>query len=276
MISDFLKRLLGGRAHLDDPETPAADLNAIRADLTAMTLPAVALAFDPEDPVGEDPHSSIGGAPSLASPDDWPMHDGKPMLFLAQINYADMPPIDGYPTSGLLAIFVPDDDLNGCDFPSRDQAGFVTLYTADPSGLTRIPPPAETEFDPYGTSLRATGARLRGSLTAGLPSPTIPAVEEMIKDLSDRQADEICDWLATSPGTAVYYGGHPDFVQYDIRPKGAPETRVLLQQGYTYVPGADRDWQICWGDAGEATFLISPGDLAALQFGRSIYNWDCG
>ncbi len=276
MISDFLKRLLGGRAHLERAAPPAAHLDAIRAELTAMALPAVALSFGPDDPVGDDPHSSIGGAPSLATPDDWPMQDGKPMLFLAQINYGDMPPLDGYPASGLLTIFVPDNDLNGCDFPSREQTGFVTRYTADPSSLTRVAPPAETEFDPYGKSLRATGSRLRGALTTGLPSPTIQAVEEIMKDLPNEQADEICDWLAARPGTAVYYGGHPDFIQYDIRPKGAPETRVLLQQGYTHVPGADRDWQICWGDAGEATFLISPMDLAAHRFERCVYNWDCG
>lgn len=270
MISSFIQRLLGGRVHLDPP----ADLEALRKDLCAMALPAVALDFEGSDGVGPDPHSSIGGAPSLASPDDWPMENDRPYLFLAQINYAEMPRIEGFPASGLLSVFVRDEDVQGCDFPSRNQTGFVTRFTPDPSGLTRVSVPGATEYDMYGQALRASGARLTGRACDGLPGPAIAAVETLLRDLTATQADEMYDWLADRRLATVYYGGHPDFVQYDIRPEGAPETRVLLQQGHHWRK--ERDMEICWGDAGEATFLIAPDDLDAQRFDRSIYNWDCG
>ena len=270
MISSLIQWLLGGRAHLDAP----ADFDALKADLQAMALPAVALTFDKDDAVGPAPHSSIGGAPSLPSPDDWPMAGDRPYLFLAQINYAEMPAIEGYPTSGLLSIFVLEDDLFGCDFPSRAQKNFVTRFIPDPSPLKRVPPPAETEYDMYGNGLRKNGARLTGRACDGLPGSVILAVETLLRDLTPADADTMYDWLADQRPASVYYGGHPDFVQYDIRAAGAPETRVLLQQGHHWRK--DRDWEICWGDAGEATFLIAPEDLKAQAFEKSLFNWDCG
>jgi|GEM_PF-5789512 len=188
MIPGFLKMLLGGQTHVDtshDHDHSPADLDAIRAELTAMALPAIALSFDPGDRVGDNPHSSIGGAPSLSSPQAWPRQGDQPMMFLAQINYAEMPPLDGYPADGLLSIFVTDDDLNGCDFPSRNQKGFVTLYTPDPNDLIRVPSPTEHEYDPYGSALRRSGARLRATPSTGLPSSTTDVVDTILKNLGN-------------------------------------------------------------------------------------------
>ena len=93
LVSNLIKRLLGGKAHLDT--TSGAEIDAIRARLAAMARPAVALSFDKDGAVRADAHSSIGGPPSLPSAADWPLEGGTPMLFLAQINYADMPALAG-------------------------------------------------------------------------------------------------------------------------------------------------------------------------------------
>lgn len=56
--------------------------------------------------------------------------------FLFQINYAEMPHIPGYPDSGLLSVFVQDEDIFCCGFPSVDQKGFRSMYYSDP--ITRM------------------------------------------------------------------------------------------------------------------------------------------
>lgn len=280
MISDLIKRLFGGRGHLEAIENPKisaderAEIEALKESFTAMAKPAVALTIDHENPVRADAHSSIGGAPSLPSSDDWPQAIDRPMLFLAQINYAEMPPIPGYPTSGLLTIFVADEDIFGCGFPSRDQTNFVTRYYEDPNALVRVPLPAEPTIDMYSDALRQKGAPLTGAETSALPTGVLMGIEKQIRNLSDNGGEEVWDWLAATKPGEVYYGGYPDFVQYDIRAEGDSETEVLLQQGY-FRASNSRDWEFCWGDAGEATFLIAPNELAKRNFEAAIYNWDC-
>ena len=272
MISDLLRRILDGRAHIEDGDGESVEV--IKARFRAMVRPAVGLTFNQGEAVRDDPHSSIGGRPSLVPGEDWPVDgEGRPMLFLAQINYADMPSIPGYPNEGLLSVFVADDGQSGCDFPSRNQSGFLTRFHPHPENMVRASEGPDPRNDNYGKELRRLGAPLYGKAVDGLPTSVLPMAEAIIGELSDSDADEVCDWLLDQrPGT-IYYGGCPDFIQYDIREEGAPETEVLLQQGHHYEK--DRKWEICWGDAGEATFLLSEGDLAERRFENSIYSWDC-
>lgn len=274
MLSDFFKKLLGGaKVPPSSMETSSAeDAEALKMRILDLAKPAVALELDRSAPVRDDPHSSLGGPPSLPGREHWPISDDKPMLFIAQINYAEMPPLDGYPTKGLLSIFVEEADIFGCGFPSRHQTGFVTRYVEDPSSLVRVPVPSTPEFDMYTNGLRQRGAPMTGTLSRGLPSSTLPEISRKTYDLTMEDGDRISMWLADNRPSALYYGGHPQFVQDDPRPRGAEQTEVLLQQGFLIE---DRQSIICWGDAGEATFLISPEALSQRAFERSIYTWDC-
>ncbi len=274
MIPDFLKKLFKGGA----PAPPAYEMSsaeeaeALRDAILDQAKPAVALEIDRAAPVRGDAHSSLGGAASLTGSEEWPRWKGRPMLFLAQINYAEMPPLPGFPTEGLLSLFVEEADIFGCDFPSRKQTGFATRFTPDPSGLVRVPPPdPQPAFDMYAGSLRRNGAPMTGRLAQSLPPATQPGIEAVMRNLTLEDGDRISDWLAAERPAAMYYGGHPDFVQHDFRADG-PDSEVLFQQGY--LAEEDR-FYICWGDAGEATFLIPPEAMAARAFDRSIYYWDC-
>jgi uncharacterized protein YwqG len=248
--------------------------------MSELALPAVALDFQPGEPVPDRPVSSIGGMPSLPSDGDWPVDGkGKPLLFLAQLNFADLPKLDGYPTDGVMSFFVGADDLNGCDFPSRNQIGFRTLYFDDPGRLRRIPNRADLEYDPFGKVLRAEGAPLTGEAMNMRPMAACYPFDELAsaiyKDLgkdADRMLfDAVDSWKTAS----LYFGGHPDFTQQDFRYKAADRKydRVLLQIGFIHKKG--REWEICWGDAGEATFMLSEADLQNKNFAASVYNWDC-
>ncbi|WP_202890502.1 DUF1963 domain-containing protein [Brevibacillus brevis] len=58
--------------------------------------------------------SKVGGKPWLPPQMPYPQdEDGNDYLFLAQINWAQMPQLDGYPASGLTSFFVKEDDTFG-------------------------------------------------------------------------------------------------------------------------------------------------------------------
>ncbi|MEL7181780.1 MAG: YwqG family protein [Pseudomonadota bacterium] len=256
-----------------------------KATDSAMAQEKPAVALDMTSAANTDaPHSCIGGRPSLPKDMGWPVDaHGKPMLFLAQINFQDMPALAGYPATGLLSVFVTDDDLNGCDFPSIDQKGFKTFYFGDTADLTRHDLPEVTwEFSPLSDKLLQEGRRVTGRAATGVPSPNSNTVAELTKDWypncpSDLW-DELWDALSKAKPGILYYGGHPDFTQDDFRRAGSEPTylqytEVLLQMGFFYH--RETGIEVCWGDAGEACFLMTKDDLSARRFNRSAYNWDC-
>ncbi len=184
MAEGFFQRLFGKRP---DPVVDGPTAADVKAKLEAMSKPAVGLTFEEGAPVRGDPHSSIGGAASLPLGESWPSdQNGRPMLFLAQINYADMPTVSGYPERGLLSLFVADDEGTGCDFPSRDQSRFLTRFSSEPEGFVRAEPPAATSHDPYGAALRSMGAPLVGTLSRGYPNSVLQRVEPLIMELTER------------------------------------------------------------------------------------------
>ncbi|MGV2794629.1 DUF1963 domain-containing protein, partial [Clostridium perfringens] len=62
--------------------------------------------------------SKLGGCPYLKNIKDYPMDEaGEPMLFLAQINLADLEKLDELPERGLLQFYVANDDMFGLDSP---------------------------------------------------------------------------------------------------------------------------------------------------------------
>ncbi len=87
--------------------------------------------------------------------------------------------------------------------------------------------------------------------------------------------DSFYEALTAAKPAIIYYGGHPDFTQEDFRREDddLKLTEVLLQLGF--ILDREDGVEICWGDAGEACFLIAKDDLAAKRFDRVAYNWDC-
>ena len=274
-----------GRAR--DPND-TRDWPAIVAKATELAelqkKPAVALHLT-DEPVADEPHSCFGGRPSLPQGMSWPVDaGGEPMLFLAQINFAEMPAIDGYPREGLLSFFIMDDDLNGSEFPSVGDKGFQVHFFEVADDLVRTPFPVKTwEYAPLSDLLVQEGRVLKGQQSTGPLSANSYQVADMTRDWYPNCPTNLWDAfgeeLLQAKPSPIYYGGHPDFIQQDIRhPEGDPDytpySEVLLQMGFLQTK--DRKIEVCWGDAGEACFLITKEDLAAKRFDRMIYSWDCG
>ncbi|MBK8196269.1 MAG: DUF1963 domain-containing protein [Lewinellaceae bacterium] len=77
--------------------------------------------------------SKVGGQPYLPQNTPWPTApDGRELFFLAQINFADMPPLSPFPSQGILQFYLNDDDLYGMDFDDgENQDTFRVLYHRD-------------------------------------------------------------------------------------------------------------------------------------------------
>lgn len=84
--------------------------------------------------------SYVGGHPFVpagtAAAALWPRDQtDTPMHFLVQVNFADVPPLPGYPTAGMLQWFVATDvafGLFGDDTDSADDSGSSGLPLVDP------------------------------------------------------------------------------------------------------------------------------------------------
>lgn len=86
-------------------------------------------------PVPGDPNirsSYLGGHPYWPEGSQWPNYRDEPMSFVCQINFADIPPLPGFPTKGLLQWFVASDDVAGMTFDdTQGTQGFEVRWITD-------------------------------------------------------------------------------------------------------------------------------------------------
>ncbi|MDR1187623.1 MAG: DUF1963 domain-containing protein [Bifidobacteriaceae bacterium] len=281
----------GGRVRrpLERGAPDTADLRAAWADATA--LPSVELTASPGAPGLAD--TKIGGLPYLAPGQEWPaLAGGAPELFLlAQLNLGQLPPVAGLPARGLLQFFVAGDDTHGMNY--RDPAagsGHTVLFHPDPSipgaepGLGSAEPPARPDLDraveymevPFTTT---EGVRLTGAVTSQPMPPddfrfavTVDRLTQGLPglgSLGDSPGGSPEPWAIAARGHRV--GGYARFVHRDPRSDSqfAGFTTLLLQLD------SDESAGIVWGDGGACGFFIEPARLAARDFSRVLYGWDC-
>ncbi|MGK7874924.1 MAG: YwqG family protein, partial [Xenococcaceae cyanobacterium] len=74
--------------------------------------------------------SKFGGLPYLPKGVEYPQNPyGDYLYLLAQINFAEVPPLEGFPEKGILQFYIADDDLYGLDFDDpTQQSGFRIFY----------------------------------------------------------------------------------------------------------------------------------------------------
>lgn len=255
-------------------EAESADLVAA---YRALARPALLLRPDPAADAAAAP-ARLGGSAWLADGEEWPLDtEGGRLEFVAQLDFARLPPLPGFPDSGVMRFFVGRDDLSGANFDEPDRSGVRVLWHSGPLQAGRYEPPAPltgNDCSPFqDAALRERGLALRAEPADDLPDyyswqaqaltdgmarrPGIDAVEDEIGELSDAR------------GMAHKIGGHPSFTQYDFREPGKFEDLDVVLLGLT------SDNAIMWGDVGEAVFLIRAGDLDRRDFSRVAFYWDC-
>jgi uncharacterized protein YwqG len=134
-------------------QLPAA-LEPFRTALSATQQAFVRLVPHPARAC-EPWESKVGGVPYLPQGIDFPKGpDGRPLYFLAQINFEDMPRLAPFPEHGIVQFYIHDDDLYGMDFDDgENQDTFRVLYfpevVRDTKKLQSPPLPADFDLLPH-------------------------------------------------------------------------------------------------------------------------------
>jgi uncharacterized protein YwqG len=228
------------------------------------TLLRPAIRLWPKKSAGSPTASRFGGLPAVPADWSWPFADEEPLLFLAQINCAELGPLAktfNLPDHGLLSFFGDSDDVNGCE----PKGGGNVFYFETTSELRSAALPLD-DFEPLITcgvsfyQVHEVPHPYSAMLEAlELSDAELQAYGDLYEDVSkfgfydqpDADDDEISKLL-----------GWPDLIQGEVNDD---KTQLLLQIGW-YRDGKELE---CWGPGGTLYFVIKPNDLAQRRFERS-------
>lgn len=212
-------------------EQPSADLNADAVALGATRL---------------------GGSPDLAAGACWPIFDGRPMAFVAQVNLAEVARLDpsgALPPSGLASFFCAPADLHR-------EGGSHVIFTGAEETLTEVEPPA---------GLGAHERHRPVELYAQRELSAVPWESEAVERLGLSREQQFAYRDVTQADDEVPAHrmlGHPDIIQNDPR-DADPDLCLLLQVDSDEAAGME------WGDAGRLYYWIRPDDLQARRLEQS-------
>ena len=309
---------------------------------TFDTVPTRPTVFLDESTRPDSPTTSkLCGTPYLPEHSPYPSFDGDPLLFIAQFNFAELPPLPGFPTAGLLQLFLPDDDDWGVHFVkqvveegSQSPTPFAR-YIADLTAphIGDVPEEVIDEGDhpaenpSVATVLDGTLGKVSVTPTAHEYSRTAFWDDDLRTIL--RRGEDFVEvhtyswWIiirrVVRGKTSIKQinlsgptmGGQKELFEAEVARIEAegfsvdPQTEDYVEPAVfkdavkksrlggfatlwnpSRIPTDDEhivlatveegDGSFVWGDCGVGNFYIHPDDLAARDFSRVIFEWDCG
>ncbi len=221
--------------------------------------------------------SKFGGWPYLPKSSEYPKDIlGNPLFLLAQINFAEIPYLEKFPTTGILQFYIANNNLFGADLDNpTQQDNFRVMYfprVSKPDLVTKfsfLPKPGKNMPIRTSCSLEFT-QKLAPVSTVDYEFEELFGIDffENFGDKEDDIWDEYSDKFASN-GHKI--GGYPFFTRNDPRCNLSKSAKyVLLLQIDT-----DNSINIMWGDSGVSNFFIAEKDLENLDFSKVLYNWDC-
>lgn len=245
-------------------------------------------------------NSKVGGKPYLPKDEDYPRNnDGAPLHLIAQINFAELPPLEHYPKTGILSFYLDlDDDVFGMDFDNQfNQSAFRVLFyenvmedesqlTTDFSAIEDHRENCECEIMEGDKEFLLTGSLETMYISIGdyrfdelIGKSSYDYFTEMEEEnhlpAGYDDVDKVYNDYANPFGECHHQiGGYPYFTQEDPRTEDDNVDILLFQLDSEYNKEAN-DFKVIWGDVGIANFFISKDDLIARQFDRVMFNWDC-
>ncbi|MCG2612637.1 DUF1963 domain-containing protein [Terrimonas sp. NA20] len=255
-------------------------------EIEGTGLPSVAITAVPLEEI-PPAASKFGGYPYIPVGFPYPKDAGGSYMYpLAQINFSEVPPVDGFPRSGYLQIYISAyDQMLGSDYPDlQSQKNFriffleeneIAVHQTDFSFLDDI---MDSGTLPIQTSHRLSFtekedhmgmADVRVEMALGLKVSRM--IDRIIKKYPDEDENILYQkFCNTFSGRGHKIGGYAGFTQTDPRFKNPPfDHYILLLQ-------IDSDEEIMWGEMGVAHFFIHPDDLAKKDFSKVMYTWDNG
>lgn len=231
--------------------------------LLELALPAIGLW--PQRRVDVGPMASrFGGMPVAPQDWVWPVASEEPLLFIGQINCADLRGLPGaelLPASGLLAFFGDHDAVTGC-FPFGDHCVF---HWPDVGRLV----PAKAELDPINVF---PACALVPRPFVDLPHPHSRIIRNMKLSEGAKslyyEAWEAVRYHGVPDGLVGYCGfskllGWPAFVQNDLERFETHNGARLLLQVDPYCNGEELH---SWPPGGSLYYVLSEADLRAHIF----------
>ncbi|MDO4631835.1 MAG: DUF1963 domain-containing protein [Corynebacterium sp.] len=222
--------------------------------------------------VAANPAGSRVGGPALVTADyPWPVApDGAHMFHLAQFNLTELPPLAGYPDSGVLQFFAAADDTYGLDYQEAgSRVRLIPAAQVDSGHLEWHNHEHEYEESPItGGYFEVTG-QLYDQLPLS-PDKELKGLHDSLPtDYDEPGFNALWDFLLNLP-TTVLGPGWAFFTQWDPRPDDSD-----LQLLFHLDTFSDNGVEVMFGDVGVVNFFITPTDLANQHFENTFYHWDC-
>ena len=240
--------------------------------------------------------SKLGGTPYLPPKFDYPYNtdpesDKRPLKLLAQLNFSQLPRLEGYPADGILQFYIANEvksDMYGLNLANQtEQSAWRVIYHKDiitDESKLQNPPPLESGDDvyfPFDGEFGLEAEKAAQPITCSdfrwqdfIENTLEPT--KLCESLKERcNEDDIEDLLReASCEFGFRIGGYPSFTQEDPRSYGenTNHTSLLLQLD----SWSDKDEHgIMFGDSGVANWFITPEALENCDFSGVLYNWDC-
>ncbi len=214
--------------------------------------------------------SKLGGVPYLESPDDYPTDEyGDPMMFYVQLNLDEMPPLPGFPNTGLLQFYVGNhyEYMMGLDEPCR--VIYIEKYQKDETKLVSLIPNLDEEHysqQPFANNCRIDFIQRKMLPTESSMNDTIEEIREAVSG-----TDKEDTFYSVFLGEGSRVSGYPFFVQSQPECYDEGKARIILLQ-----LDSDSVADMMFGDAGTCQFMISEEDLKNKNFTNVYYDWACG
>lgn len=221
--------------------------------------------------------SKLGGIPY------WPEHRVYPqnkqhqdLRLLAQINFAELPSHDLFPSSGILQFFITQQHMYGySELPENN--GYAVIYHEDSDSpqTPRDIPQLTLDDD---TSPLIKNCRISFTQTTEAPPTYTESTPEIIndyfteKDFDDPDEEMRAKGIPIAKPVSKLFG-YATPIQTTLRgiPKQSEAELILLLQLLS-----EDDLAACiWGDMGGGYFLISSEDLKHRHFHKAVFTWDC-
>lgn len=227
--------------------------------------------------------SKVGGVGYLPLSTPYPTNmDGRPLSFLAQINFSEMPELSPFPKSGILSFYVDYiDDLIGLDIDNRTSPnGFRVLYFNDLNEATYDEAKINSLFKPYENEEQfpvvQAETKLIGKLDECIPFSDIVEFTQLTGEnfldlVKNKIDDDELNELMYETFTESTIGGYPFFTQSDPR----EYNNELAEKFNTLLLQLNSNDALIWGDCGVGNFFINDEKLKNLDFSEVLYNWDC-
>lgn len=224
--------------------------------------------------------SKIGGMPDVPKSFIWPVRGDVCLPFLLQIDFAEINgdgALADFPQSGILYLFVDDDDVNDPEFEDGKETyaegrTFKILYFDNVDGLisAQKPDALETIHKEFNVSAKTVKTY-----------PDTEDCKEAFDLYCDRPVggmDDDYDYMQGNNMDFTLIGGWASYIQGSyLAETGKTDNEdewVLLMQIASYF---DKSWEDCitWGDAGTLYMFIRKTDLQARNFNNVKFDMQC-